>query len=57
MVHASRRVLMQFRTAPDIGTENWSSYMAGMLGARTETTSPEEMERDDIEEASWRQRR
>lgn len=56
MVRASRRVLMLLRIAPVKGTANWSSYMAGMLGAMAETTFPRRIPREVIEEASWRHR-
>ncbi|MCY1563037.1 hypothetical protein D9M68_1005160 [compost metagenome] len=36
----SRRVLIVFRTAPDIGTAKCASTMAGTLGAMIDTTSP-----------------
>ena len=48
---------MLLRTAPAKGTTKWSSYMAGMLGATTETTWPRRTLREEREEASWRQRR
>ena len=57
IVRASRRVLMLLRIAPDMGTAKWSSYMAGMLGAMTDTTWPLLMPSDDSDEASWRHRR
>ncbi|KAK3025208.1 hypothetical protein RJ639_043134 [Escallonia herrerae] len=50
MVRESKRVLTLLSTAPAMGKAKWSSYMAGMLGATTDT-------RDRMEEASWRQRR
>lgn len=40
------------RTAPTIGTAKWSSYMAGVLGAITETTWPLWMPMEEREEAS-----
>jgi hypothetical protein len=43
--------------APDMGTANWSSYMAGTLGATTETTWPGLMPLDDSEDATLRHRR
>ena len=47
---------MVLRTAPAMGTAKWSSYMAGMLGATTDTTWPLPMPRDLMEEATWRHR-
>ena len=57
IVRASRRMLMVWKMAPDIGAAKWSSYMAGMLGAATDTTWPLLMPSDTIDEASWRHRR
>ena len=57
IVRASRRVLMLLRIAPDMGTVKWSSYMAGMLGAMTDTTWPLLMPSNAIDEATWRHRR
>ena len=57
MVRASRRVLRVLRMAPAIGTAKWSSYMAGILGAKIETTWPLFRPMDDRDEASWRHRR
>ncbi|RHN56789.1 hypothetical protein MtrunA17_Chr5g0433251 [Medicago truncatula] len=56
MIRASRRVLMLLRIAPVKGTAKWSSYMAGMLGAMTETTLPRRIPKEVMAEASWRHR-
>lgn len=52
MVRASRRVLIVLKIAPDIGTAKWSSYMAGMLGAITETTWPVLIPKEDSDDAN-----
>ena len=43
--------------APAIGTANWSSYIAGVLGERTETTSDLPIPSDDRDDATRKQRR
>ena len=57
MVRASRRVLIVLKIAPAIGTAKWSLYMAGMLGAITETTWPGLIPKEDSDNANWRHRR
>jgi hypothetical protein len=54
-MRASRRTLMVLRMALAMGTAKWSSYMAGTLGDRTETTWPRLMPSDEIDEATrWK---
>ncbi|KAK3023004.1 hypothetical protein RJ639_044998 [Escallonia herrerae] len=57
MVRESKRVLTLLSPVPAMGTTKWSSYMAGMLVATTDTTWPLRMLRVLIEEASWRNQR
>lgn len=53
----SRRRLRLFRIAPHIGMANWSSYIEGVLGERTDMTWPLPKPMEVREDASWRQRR